>query len=47
MHLIRHLFVLPGHNFFGHYGRAALTKVGESPFKRSFTSMTLKPRPVI
>ncbi|WP_275097203.1 arsenate reductase (azurin) large subunit [Sedimenticola hydrogenitrophicus] len=28
-------------------GRAALTKVGESPFKHSFTSMTLKPRPII
>jgi arsenite oxidase large subunit len=28
-------------------GRGALTKVGESPYKRSFTSMSLKPRNVI
>jgi arsenite oxidase large subunit len=25
-------------------GRGVLTKVGESPYKRSFTSMSLKPR---
>lgn len=28
-------------------GRGVLTKVGESPYKHSFTSMTLKPRPII
>lgn len=28
-------------------GRAALTKIGESAFKHSFTEMSLKPRPVI
>jgi len=28
-------------------GRGVLTKVGESPYKRSFTSMTLKPRPIV
>ncbi|MBM3356449.1 MAG: arsenate reductase (azurin) large subunit [Betaproteobacteria bacterium] len=28
-------------------GRGVLTKLGESPYKRSFTSMTLKPRHII
>lgn len=28
-------------------GRGVLTKVGESPYKHSFTSMTLKPRPIM
>jgi arsenite oxidase large subunit len=28
-------------------GRGVLTKVGESPYKHSFTSMSLKPRPII
>jgi arsenite oxidase large subunit len=28
-------------------GRGIIRKIGESPFKHSFTSMTLKPRPVI
>ncbi len=28
-------------------GRGRLSKVGESPFKNSFTSMSLKPRPII
>jgi arsenite oxidase large subunit len=28
-------------------GRGVLTKIGESPYKRSLTSMTLKPRPII
>jgi arsenite oxidase large subunit len=28
-------------------GRGTLTKVGESPYKHSFTSMSLKPRPII
>jgi arsenite oxidase large subunit len=28
-------------------GRGVLTKLGESPYKHSFTSMTLKPRPII
>lgn len=28
-------------------GRGTLTKVGESPFKHSFTAMSLKPRPIV
>jgi arsenite oxidase large subunit len=28
-------------------GRGVLTKVGESPYKHSFTSMSLKPRPIV
>lgn len=28
-------------------GRGALTKVGESPYKHSFTQMSLKPRNIV